>query len=99
MPTHEEEDRFLHDLDRLPEAHRERFYAAVKKMVLDLKAGQGFRKGLRVKGVQGHEGVYEMTWDVGGDGRATFSYGSSPITGDVHIIWRRIGGHDIFQNP
>jgi hypothetical protein len=71
--------------------------AALKKMVIDLTGGQGFRKGLRVKGVQGHAGVYEMTWAV--DGRATFTYGASPHPGDTHIIWRRIGGHEIFKRP
>jgi len=65
--------------------------------VHDLKTGQGFRKSLRVKGVQGHAGIFEMMWAP--DGRATFAYGTSPIAGDVHIIWRRIGSHDIFQNP
>jgi ketosteroid isomerase-like protein len=36
-------------------------------MVAALKARQGFRKGLRIKGIQGHEGIYEMTWAPGGD--------------------------------
>jgi hypothetical protein len=60
----------------------------------DLRAGQGFRKGLRVKGVRGRPGVYEMTW--ADDGRATFSYGRSHRAGEAHIIWRSIGTHDIF---
>jgi hypothetical protein len=70
---------------------------AIQHMVADLKAGRGFRKGLGIKGVRGHPSVYEMRW--ADDGRATFSYGTSPNPGDVHIIWRRIGGHDILQNP
>lgn len=97
MPTYDVEPRFLHDYTRLTEEQKVLFAAAYKKMVADLKVGSGFRKGLRVKGVQGHSGIYEMTWAP--DGRATFIYGTSPHPGDIHIIWRRIGGHEIFQNP
>jgi hypothetical protein len=42
-------------------------------------------------------GVYELTW--GPDGRATFSYGRSVVEGEPHIIWRRIGAHEILRNP
>ncbi|HEX6819527.1 MAG TPA: hypothetical protein VF120_14210 [Ktedonobacterales bacterium] len=66
-------------------------------MNVDLKSTAGFRKGLRIKGVQGHAGVFEMTWAP--DGRATFSYGAALRQGETHIIWRRIGTHDILQNP
>ena len=97
MPTYDLEDRFKRDLERLGMGERQQFSRAVTKMVADLRARQGFRKGLRIKGVQGHEGVFEMTWAP--DGRATFAYGTSPTAGDVHIVWRRIGGHDILQDP
>lgn len=97
MPTYDVESRFLRDYARLSEDQKLLFAAAYKKMIADLKAGRGFRKSLRVKGVQSHSGVFEMTW--ADNGRATFSYGSSPHPGDTHIIWRRIGSHDIFQDP
>lgn len=58
---------------------------------------KGFRANLRVKGVQGHTGVFEMTW--AGDGRATFTYGSEQQPCETHIIWRPIGGHEILKNP
>jgi|GEM_PF-4772536 len=57
MPTHDEEDTFWHDWDTLTKAQRQRFYTAIYKLVDDFKAGQGFRKSSRVKGVQGHEGL------------------------------------------
>lgn len=31
------------------------------------------------------------------DGRALFAYGDSPHPGDVHVIWLRIGTHDIYK--
>lgn len=96
MPTYEPEERFLRDWEQLTEEEQDRFTRARRKMVYDLKAGQGFRKSLRVKRVQGHAGLYEMTWAP--DGRATFFFGTSPRSGDVHIIWRRIGGHEILDD-
>lgn len=97
MPTHDERPQFMREYAGLPRNQKILFLAAIDKMVKDLQAGRAFRPGLRIKGVQGHPGVFEMTWAP--DGRATFSYGTSPHPGDVHLIWRRIGGHEIFQNP
>ena len=62
----------------------------------DLRAGR-FRRGLRVKDVQGAAGIFEMTWAP--DGRATFQYGEERRPGDRHVIWRRIGTHDVFVQP
>jgi len=47
-------------------------------------AAKALGKGLRVKGAQGYPGVFEMTW--ADNGRAAFSYGVSPVSGDTHII-------------
>jgi hypothetical protein len=30
---------------------------------------------------------------------ATFSYGDERVSGQPHIIWRRVGGHEIFKQP
>ncbi len=95
VPTYEQESTFKRDLAHLSEDEKRRFYAAVKKMAHDLKTGQGFCESLRVKGVQRLPGVFEMTW--ADDGRALFRYGTSPNAGDVHIIWMRVGSHDILE--
>jgi hypothetical protein len=97
MPTHEEWAQFLREFAGLTPQEQTRFLTAVRKMVTDLRAGKGFRPGLRVKRVQGHADVYEMTWAP--DGRATFNYGADRRVGERHIVWRRIGGHDILANP
>jgi hypothetical protein len=96
VPTHHEEDSFWRDWDRLTEDQQDAFLDAVAKLVVDLRRGV-LRKGLRIKRVRGHEGIWEMTWAP--DGRATFRYGASVHPGDHHVIWRRIGGHEIFDNP
>lgn len=97
MPTHAERAQFLREFESLSRAQQRQFVKAIQKMVNDLRAGHDFRPSLRVKGVQGHPGIFEMIWP--GDGRATFEYGAEKRSGDPHIIWRRIGGHDIFKNP
>ena len=56
-----------------------------------------FDPQLRLKRVQGPGGIWEITWAP--DGRATFAYGPEVFPGEPHIIWRRIGSHDIFQDP
>lgn len=93
MPTFERLERFDRDLEALTPQQRAAFLVAVKKFVDDLAAGQGFRKGLRVKGVRGAEGIFELTWAP--DGRATFSYGKSIVVSELHIVWRRVGTHDV----
>lgn len=98
MPTNELLVEFRRDYTRLTEEQKRAFRLAVKKFVVDLRAGRSFRPRLRVKSVQSHPGVFEMTWE-GNDGRATFDYGPAKRPGELHIRWRRIGGHEIFQNP
>lgn len=97
MPTHDEDHSFWHDWALLTREQRIAFRKATKRLNRDLAAGGGIRAGLRVKGVRGHPGVYEMTW--ADDGRATFNYGKPHRPGEPHITWRRIGTHDILSNP
>lgn len=97
MPTYSAAARFLRDLAKLTDADRERFSVAVKHFVADLRAGQGFRPGLRVKRVQGAAAVWEMTWAP--DGRATWQYGDEIQSGEPHVVWRRIGRHDVLDTP
>ncbi|MDQ1644841.1 MAG: hypothetical protein QOJ50_1025 [Cryptosporangiaceae bacterium] len=96
MPTWEALAPFWADLGNLTPRQRAAFQRGVAKFVADLHAGQ-FRAGLRVKKMQGHESIWEMTWAP--DGRATFEYGKSVQDGEVHIVWRRVGTHDVFDRP
>ncbi len=63
--------------------------------LLDMEQGRStwFRRTLRVKKVQGLSDVYEMSW--ASNGRATFAMGDPIVEGKLHIVWLRIGGHDI----
>ena len=95
MPSHERTRRFERDWKALEASDRDRFSTAFRRFDADLASGT-FRRGLRVKRVQGTDSVFEMTWAP--DGRATFEYGVR--AGDeAHVIWRRIGRHAIFRRP
>jgi hypothetical protein len=98
VPTYDKTATFSKDWAALGESDRTRFREAVRAFVEDLwTADHGFRPGLRVRGVQGARGVFEVTWAP--DGRATFEYGPPQIDGEPHVIWRRVGTHDIFGSP
>ncbi|WP_327169962.1 hypothetical protein [Streptomyces subrutilus] len=102
MPTYETKTRFDNDLRRLTPEQRQRFRRAVTAFVHDLRDADGqFRAGLRVKQVSGFPGIYELTWSegTGPAGRATWQYGAALRPGTPHVIWRRIGTHDILTGP
>jgi hypothetical protein len=88
--------RFGVDFADLSAEQQSAFLAVVALFVADLSAGT-FRSSLRVKGVRGATGVFEMTWAA--NGRASFHYGREVIPGEPHIIWRRVGTHDVFGDP
>lgn len=98
MPTYAAVQRFLKDWARLTPEQQAAFRRARDAFVADLRSGAGFRKGLRVKRIQGNKGeIWEMTWAP--DGRATWEYGEEVRQGEPHIIWRRVGTHSIFDQP
>jgi hypothetical protein len=97
-PTYEAQRRFLRDLRRLTRAERAEFARARRRLVAALREDPPhFDPALRVKRVQGHPGVWEMTWAA--DGRATFAYGREVRDGEPHVVWRRIGDHSILLDP
>lgn len=98
MPLYTLLPRFRKDYAALSPNEKAAFKAAVANFIADLGAGK-FRKGLRVKGVKGATGIFELTW--ADNGRATFEYGPSVEghEGEPHIMWRRVGTHDIFGSP
>jgi len=96
-PTFEKAASFGKDYAKLTSDQRTRVRRAVSGLVDDLQAGRRPRPGLRVRGVQGTGGVFELTWAP--DGRATFSFGKQVHSGEAHIVWRRIGTHEVFRRP
>lgn len=81
--TGEQGRAFLHARDQLVDGLRRR--------------PPEFAPALRVKRVQGAEGIWEMSWAA--DGRATFRYGAERVAGQPHVVWLRIGKHAILDDP
>src|SRR5580700_9907728 len=96
MPTYFRLVRFNNDWNRLTAQQQARFRVAVALFIEDLRKGEGFRPGLRVKKMADYD-VWEMSWAP--DGRATFSYDKPVRENEVHIVWHRIGTHEIFKEP
>lgn len=98
MPTYDQEGLFASDYKRLSADQQARFLAAVRQMVADLHSRRPSHPRLRTKSVQGHPGIFEMTWEMP-NGRATFRFGPERVPGEAHVIWRRVGGHEILKQP
>lgn len=94
MPTYERLPQFDRDFAALTKEQKRAFRAAVHKFVADLERGT-FRAGLRVKGIRSARGIFELTWAP--NGRATFEYGTPIREGEPHIVWRRVGTHDVLD--
>ena len=102
MPTYDYSSTFIQDISRLTDQDYARFMIALRLFIQDLQAMEAgyrtaFRRGLRVKGVKGATGVFEMTWAP--DGRATFAWGDPIRKGSRHVQWRRCGKHDVLTRP
>ena len=98
MPTYEWTLAFDRGLRRLTSDQTERLLNALYAFIADVIAMEDgeidrFRGGLRVKGVRGSPGLFEMTWAPAG--RATFMCGEPIQKGRRHVIWVRCGDHGI----
>ena len=96
MPTYEPLARFWRDYADLTGEQQKQFRDAVELFRDGLATGQ-FHPSLRIHRIDPAPGVYSLSW--GSDGRATFQYGTSLEPGQAHIIWRRVGTHDIYRRP
>lgn len=95
-------DSFKRDYKRLSPEEQEDFKRTVVEVfnpACDGRAsGEPWPSQLRVKGVQGAPGVWEMTWSFSDPGgRATFEW--IKVEDEPAIRWRRVGSHAIFGDP
>jgi hypothetical protein len=97
VPTFEVLPSFWNDYSSLTEAQKDAFWRAIRDLIDDIQHGRRPRHSLRPKRVRGLEGVWEITW--ANDGRAIFEYGHPVREGEAHVIWRRVGTHDILRAP
>jgi hypothetical protein len=84
MPTFEWQALFGRDWEALTAAQRKAFRDAVAAFVADLAEGGGFRKGLRVKKMQGREDIWEMTSAPGPERRTAYRMAPNRDSQDIH---------------
>jgi len=98
VPTYDLPEQVLREFRKLPLEGQRRFLRALGEFVRALREQPpAFPPRLRVKRVQGHPGVWELSFAP--DGRATFEYGEERSPGDPHVVWRRVGDHSILRSP
>jgi hypothetical protein len=96
VPTYEPVARFLAEFRQLSPEQQAAFLQAVALFRDGLRSGI-FHPRLRVKSFKSQPGVMELSWAP--DGRALWRYGD-PVPGRPrpHIIWLRVGTHDIYRS-
>lgn len=97
MPTYKLDPDFVGEYLALSPADKAAFRRAKDRFVMALKAGRRLDVGLDVHQLTDHPGIYEFRFSR--RGRATFRYGSAERGAAAHVIWRHIGGHEIYQEP
>lgn len=105
MPTREAEPRFMSDFRRLSADQRAQFRAARLAFIAALTAWEesgftgrpSFPKSLGIRHMQGSPNILELRWGL--DGRCTWMFGTPKRPGRAHVVWRRIGSHEIYDDP
>jgi plasmid stabilization system protein ParE len=96
-PTYEASTGFAREFTRLSREQDRAFRQAVAKLVDAFRDGREPPRSLRIKRVQGTKDIWEMSYS--GDGRATFRYGRERKPDEIHVVWLRVGGHEILSRP
>ena len=105
MPTYHVEERFWNDFDRLSAQQQQQFLRARAQLVATLRSWEAtgcqgrpqYPARLGVKKMQGYREIMEFAWAP--DGRCTWQFGTQQQPGTCHVIWRRIGSHEIYADP
>src|ERR1700730_12803554 len=105
MPTFFVESRFWNDYGRLSPGERAQFIQARDEFIQILleweQSGKSgvpkFPRSLGVTPMVNQRQIMEFAW--GPNGRCTWRYGVPQRPDKFHVIWRRIGKHDIYRDP
>lgn len=98
MATYSSTNSFQRDFAGLDPRYQERFKALAKERFSPaIDAGPPYPADLRMIPMSGEDGIRELTVDR--DIRATWEFGEPVHDGVPHVIWRRIGNHDVYRNP
>jgi hypothetical protein len=97
MPTHKELPEFLNAYRRLSQADKDAFQRARREFVRAWKEKRAFPREFPAHlGIKRNQSKKLWEFRFGPDKRALFDLGKEQEPGEAHIIWREIGGHDIY---
>ena len=95
---------FDSDFRRLKREHAAAFKAVVREKFAAAcdpfanNSSTPWPASLRIKSVRSAPGILEMTWSFASpDVRATFEL--ITVAGELRCRWRRVGDHDVFNQP
>ena len=88
---------FMQEYHRLTPAQQDAFLAAVKRYIVE-PLRQGNHPPAHIFHKMSGYDVYEFRWDQSGRFRATCEMFVNEA-GEIEVKWRRMGGHEIYQNP
>ncbi len=105
MPTFDVMVRFWSDYESLSSDQKHQFIRARDEFVAIMQEWEraGYRgtphfpRHLGVKPLKGYRNIWELAWAP--DGRCTWEYGAPQRDDRCHVIWRRIGSHNIYDDP
>ncbi|MGH2387018.1 MAG: hypothetical protein ACRDIE_02350 [Chloroflexota bacterium] len=97
MTSYRRRNRFAAEFERLSSEEQKAFRDAVARFVTALREGRTPDNGLGIRQMTNNPGVYEFHFSQ--RGRATFHYGTEERGKDAEVVWRRIGGHEIYRRP
>jgi hypothetical protein len=97
MTSYRRRNRFATEFGNLSAEDRKAFREAVARFVAALRSGSSPDPSLGISQLVNHPGIYEFHFSK--RGRATFHYETEERGKDAEIMWRRIGGHEIYKNP
>ena len=98
MPTFDRLALFKREYRKLTPEQKARFRVAVAKLVAALQQTPPSLPGdPLVHPLAGHRGVYELRFRARRAGDVHVRRAGARRT--PHVIWRRIGGHDVLERP
>jgi hypothetical protein len=97
MTSYDRYNRFASEFDQLSSEEQKAFRTAVARFVAALWENRVPDANLGIRQMTDHTGVYEFHFSK--RGRATFHYKTEERGKNADIMWRRIGGHEIYRKP
>ncbi|MBA3826288.1 MAG: hypothetical protein H0X24_20605 [Ktedonobacterales bacterium] len=96
MPKYDTLPGFMREFNKLSHEQQQLFLEAVRAIIVSLRLTQKLPGSPLIKKMTDYE-IYEVRWAP--NGRATFHLEPDPSGNEMIVVWRHIGGHEIYKHP